>query len=302
MTQQQAGQALVVDDSPTQAADLCARLTKLGYAVDQVASGQEALAAIEGRMPDFVLSDLIMPGMDGLELVKQIRARWPGLPIVLVTAYGAEETAPQAMRHGAAGYVPKRLFDRDLAKTLEEVLSVARANRTRDLVHGTITRTFANYRLNNDPSMIPIVVSRMQEGLARTRICDENARLRVAMALREALLNAVEHGNLEVSSILRENLDDSYHRQTEERRHQQPYCDRLVIVEVAETADEARYVITDQGPGFDPSKLPDPTDPANLEKASGRGLLLMRSFMDEVHYNSTGNQITLVKRRPAAAQ
>ncbi|MGE0608143.1 MAG: ATP-binding protein, partial [Pirellulales bacterium] len=49
--------------------------------------------------------------------------------------------------------------------------------------------------------------------------------------------------------------------------------------------------------GFDPSKLPDPTDPANLEKASGRGLLLMRSFMDEVTYNATGNQITLVKRR-----
>jgi anti-sigma regulatory factor (Ser/Thr protein kinase) len=47
--------------------------------------------------------------------------------------------------------------------------------------------------------------------------------------------------------------------------------------------------------GFDPSLLPDATDPTNLEKASGRGVLLMRMLMDEVFYNSTGNEVTLVK-------
>ncbi len=297
MTAKQAGSALVVDDSPTQAAELAARLTKLGYAVEQVHSCQQALESLNLRRPDVVLSDLMMPGMDGLELVKLVRSRWPGLPVILLTAYGTEETAPLASRHGAAGYVPKRLVERDLAKTLEEVLSVARTNRALEVVRDAVTRSRAVYRLTNDPALIPIAVSNMQDGLARMGLCDENGRLRVAMALREALLNAVEHGNLEVSSELRESLDDSYHRATEARRCQQPYCDRRVSVEVNETPTEARYVITDEGPGFDPSKLPDPTDPANLEKASGRGLLLMRSFMDEVAYNATGNQITLVKRR-----
>ncbi len=56
-------------------------------------------------------------------------------------------------------------------------------------------------------------------------------------------------------------------------------------------------MIRDQGRGFDPNSLPDPTDPANLEKAAGRGVLLMRSFMDEVSYNDRGNSVTLVKRR-----
>ena len=66
---------------------------------------------------------------------------------------------------------------------------------------------------------------------------------------------------------------------------------------------EAAYVVRDEGPGFNPHGLPDPRDAANLEKASGRGLFLIRTFMDEVRYNASGNEITLIKRRrgPATA-
>lgn len=56
-------------------------------------------------------------------------------------------------------------------------------------------------------------------------------------------------------------------------------------------------MIRDEGPGFDSTSLPDPTDPVNLEKVSGRGLLLIRTFMDEVRHNPKGNEIVLVKRR-----
>jgi anti-sigma regulatory factor (Ser/Thr protein kinase) len=66
-----------------------------------------------------------------------------------------------------------------------------------------------------------------------------------------------------------------------------------------ESRDEALYVVRDEGPGFDPSILPDPTDPANLEKVSGRGLLLIRTFMDEIHHDDHGREITMVKRREA---
>jgi anti-sigma regulatory factor (Ser/Thr protein kinase) len=62
---------------------------------------------------------------------------------------------------------------------------------------------------------------------------------------------------------------------------------------------EATFVIQDEGPGFDPASLPDPTDPENLDKVSGRGLLLMRTFMDEVSYNDRGNQVTMIKRTVA---
>jgi anti-sigma regulatory factor (Ser/Thr protein kinase) len=61
----------------------------------------------------------------------------------------------------------------------------------------------------------------------------------------------------------------------------------------------ATFAVTDEGPGFDVSRLPDPTELANLETPSGRGLFLMRLFMDEVAYNAAGNEVTLVKRRAA---
>ena len=63
------------------------------------------------------------------------------------------------------------------------------------------------------------------------------------------------------------------------------------------TRDQAIFVIRDEGPGFDPRCLPDPLDPECFDKAGGRGILLMRTFMNEVQFNSTGNQVTLVKRR-----
>jgi len=61
---------------------------------------------------------------------------------------------------------------------------------------------------------------------------------------------------------------------------------------------EAVFVISDGGAGFDPAALPDPTDPANIAKVSGRGILLMRAFMDEVRFRklNPGTEITLIKR------
>src|SRR5204862_6690749 len=131
----------------------------------------------------------------------------------------------------------------------------------------------------------------------RMKICDENGSIRVAVALREALCNAMLHGNLEVSSELREGDEKGYYRLIDERRELEPYDDRHVHVHASETPSEARYIIRDEGPGFDLNRVPDPTDLANLERVSGRGLLLINTFMDEVTHNKKGNEITMVKRR-----
>ena len=60
----------------------------------------------------------------------------------------------------------------------------------------------------------------------------------------------------------------------------------------------ATFIIRDEGPGFDPNKVPDPTAPENLEAVCGRGIWLMRSLMDEVDYNETGNEVTLEQTPP----
>ena len=125
---------------------------------------------------------------------------------------------------------------------------------------------------------------------------DETDRLRVSVALEEALSNAIHHGNLEVTSDLREQDDNAYYDLIRRRQHESPYSQRSVDITVKMSDRGSEFVICDQGPGFDVSSLPDPTDPANLEKASGRGITLMKAFMDEVMYNETGNAVTLIKR------
>jgi anti-sigma regulatory factor (Ser/Thr protein kinase) len=127
-------------------------------------------------------------------------------------------------------------------------------------------------------------------------LCDEADRVRIGVALEEALVNALYHGNLEVSSTLLETDYKAYCELVERRRQEPPYSTRKIHVTADMNREKAVFVIRDEGPGFNPAALPDPTEPANLEKASGRGVLLMRTFLDEVIYNARGNEVTLVKR------
>ncbi len=98
---------LIVDDDPLSREFLVEAVSSLGYTVDKVASGKEALASIANRTPDLVLSDLRMPEMDGAQLVERIGSEFPGLPTVLVTAHGTVESAVEAMRHGAEDFLLK---------------------------------------------------------------------------------------------------------------------------------------------------------------------------------------------------
>lgn len=299
---------LVVDDSPVDRSLVGGLLEKhaadfrmdsgLPFEVVYAVDGRKGLEAIARETPDLVLTDLQMPEMTGLELVETVRTKFPYVPIILMTAHGSEEIASQALQGGAASYVPKRCLATDLIETVANVLALSGARRHRQrLLDECWTQTETCFLLPNDLSHITPLVSHLQENLARMKLCDQNGLIRVAVALREALSNAIVHGNLEVASELRERDDGSYCDTIHARQHEEPYEDRHVHISARETRFEARYVIRDEGPGFNVDNMPDPTDPANLEKVSGRGMLLIRTFMDEVHHNAKGNEITMVKMR-----
>jgi serine/threonine-protein kinase RsbW len=101
---------------------------------------------------------------------------------------------------------------------------------------------------------------------------DEHERFSVSLALTEAVVNAIRHGNLQ-------DLNKQVRVTCKLSR-------RRLLIEVA-----------DQGPGFDPSRVPDPTAPDRLEIPSGRGLMLMRSYMNRVQYNDRGNAVVMEKLR-----
>jgi CheY-like chemotaxis protein/anti-sigma regulatory factor (Ser/Thr protein kinase) len=289
---------LVVDDSPVDRRLVGSILEKhLKGKVLYASHGLEALPLLEREQPTAVLTDLLMPEMDGLELVAAVRERHPLVPVVLMTAYGSEDLAIQALQRGASSYVPKQNLLRDLAETMRRVTAAARTHSQQQRLFGHQTSLESRFLLDNDRGLIPPLVSHLQELHTRMLGCDLTARIRVGIALEEAILNGIDHGNLEVGSELRQESETAYLGLLRKRRGQEPYCRRRLAVEARLTRGRAQYVVRDEGPGFDPSTLPDPTDPANLTWAGGRGLLLIRTFMDEVTFNDRGNEITLVKYR-----
>jgi CheY-like chemotaxis protein len=293
---------LIVDDAPTDqvlAGRLLEKNADLRAAFAR--NGKEALAQIAREAPDIVLTDLQMPEMDGLELVKRIRSGYAAIPVILMTAFGSEEIAIEALRLGAANYVPKKNLARDLLDTVESVVAAAIDLRMQRRLFVNLTRTESYFVLDNDIALIPPLVNYLKENLARMRLLDDTDLIRVTVALREALMNAIIHGNLAVGSELRDQDIVEYYRLIEARRRQSPYSERRVHLHAVETVADARYVIRDEGAGFDPDKIPDPTHPDNMEKAHGRGLLLIRTFMDEFSHNDLGNEITMIKRREEKA-
>ena len=287
---------LVVDDSSVDrrvAGALVERVT--GMRCEYAADGLEALAAIARARPCAVLTDLQMPGMDGLVLVKEVRRLYPGIPVILMTAHGSEAAAIEALRAGAANYVPKRCLTRDLLPTLRRILSTASTAQARKRLKGALCSHTGIWKLENDPELIPPLVELLQEHLAALHFGDETSRTRIGVALHEALSNALFHGNLELSSDLRQEDERVYYRAAQQRRAEHPYGSRAIVVEAHLDPLSARYTVRDQGPGFDTTRLDSPLNPDDLLRVGGRGLLLMRAFMDDVSFNRAGNEVRLLK-------
>ena len=292
---------LIVNDSPVDrrlAGQLLERETH--QAVEYASNGVNALELLERKLPLVVVTDLQMPEMDGMQLTAAIRQRFPTVPVIVMTAYGSEEIAVEALLGGAADYVPKTHLATELAKAVRSVLAITAGERGRGRLSNFLRYEEVEYELENDLRLIPAVVDQLQQVAADLSLFDDIDRVRLAKALGEALRNAIWHGNLEISKAQGDTVPLRRFALPDEaaaHRGQSPYCDRRVHVRAAFSTAEARFTIRDEGPGFDPSRLPDvKTDPSSLSRGSGRGLVLIRTFMDEVRFNPSGNEITLVKR------
>ncbi|MFI0240497.1 response regulator transcription factor [Streptomyces sp. NPDC016845] len=124
---------LVVDDDPTVAEVVAGYLDRAGYLVDRAGDGPAALARAAAHRPDLVVLDLMLPGMDGLEVCRRMRARGP-VPVIMLTARGDEEDRILGLEVGADDYVTKPFSPRELVLRVESVLRRARPDTDRQPV------------------------------------------------------------------------------------------------------------------------------------------------------------------------
>lgn len=112
---------LAVDDEPIVLDSLRKILVLGGYDVDTVESGPEALGLVQRRNYDFVFTDLKMPGMDGVEVVKAVKHLRPDIDVAVITGYGTIETAVETMQHGAVAYVQKPFTAEELSEFVRKL-------------------------------------------------------------------------------------------------------------------------------------------------------------------------------------
>src|SRR6476660_250770 len=116
------GRILVVDDEANARTALAELLRDEGYSVETAADGFKALPKVEEFEPDIVVTDLKMPGLDGIALMHKVRERHPEVVLIVMTAYGAIDTAVKAMREGAADYITKPVNVDELTLVIQREL------------------------------------------------------------------------------------------------------------------------------------------------------------------------------------
>ncbi len=117
---------ILVDDDPATRRVLARMMRHVGLAVEEASGGLTALELVDAHAPDVVLTDLRMPGLDGVELVQRLKERAPGLPVVVMTASGEIASAVRAMRAGAADYLTKPIELDELIFSLERAVAHAK--------------------------------------------------------------------------------------------------------------------------------------------------------------------------------
>lgn len=295
---------LVVDDSPVDQ-QLVGGLLKrdFDWIVEYADDGESAIEMISDIFPDVVVTDLQMPKMNGIDLCKTARKKFPHVPVILTTGQGSEELAAEALNAGAASYVPKSALAESLTDTVDQILEYSRKNKCKKQLMEHTTNCRHQFKIENDPQLIPPLLDFLQESMQTLKMGDPTTVRHASVALEEAINNAMYHGNLELSEqqarqarhAFREG--DRYELVTQ-RQKQDPYQARRIYVGIDLSKAKAQFIVRDQGNGFDTSQIVNDSDTDHMSELGNRGVTLIRNFMDECTFNDEGNEIRMALQIP----
>lgn len=293
---------LIVDDEQIIRNVLKRKLEQTtSFSVFTAEDGVPALELFKHEKIDLVISDLLMSEMNGIELLRQLKAIDPLVPVIIITGYGTLDDAIEAIHLGAEDFIKKPFDISDVIETIEKTFrKMAEEADQREIIK-YINSEDIRIEIPNDFEYVNIVINYIFSHLrARWLVSDEDLH-DVKVCLYEALSNAFEHGNLGISGTDKLKMLEQSQQTWKDflvRRLDDPAVNgRRIYVTLVITGDVMQVAIQDQGEGFDHAKRTGEVDPEELFRSSGRGLLLIQSLMDDVSFNSKGNEIRMTKKR-----
>jgi len=296
---------ILIDDDPDVLGMVGEALAHFGMKVHSFGEARRALRALEDpESPQFdlVITDITMDGLDGFDVITQVKSLKPGLPVVLMTGQASLEFAIRAVRMGASNLFQKPISVRDLVNSAFHLVDLHREMRLAAMGLRGLVEERRHFQFRATELDIPSMVGHLTDRLVPLGLAKPTNVDVIGMAFHEALVNALEHGCLEMDSSLKGDLfaeQDAFAATMQQRLADPHYAGRWIDVAMHVTPERLEVVITDDGPGFDTSTVSRYSE-ASLSEQCGRGLAMIQLVMDEVHHNAKGNQIRLVLHRKEA--
>jgi CheY-like chemotaxis protein len=260
---------LIVDDNQELRMSLEEVLRELGHEVVTIGVRADALERDDLDEFDLIISDLTDDADSGVQLLSELKRKRLLVPVVVSSDEAQQPGVVKAFKMGAVNYLRHPYDKEELCNIVEKTLAY-KLRFVDDLKVLPHVHEKIEFELPSDVSLMNGVLHYLLERVAKLGVIKPE-RSNLFIALDEAFVNAVKHGNKNDHS-------------------------KMVRITAELSSKEARFTVEDEGEGFNVQEIPDPRDPENLFKTSGRGVLLIYNIMDEVKYNERGNRLTMVKR------
>lgn len=253
---------LIVDDHDDLTTALSAEFSREGHFVKCCENRNDAVECIEVENFDLIITDL-----DGENLTAEndSEAEINCLPDAIDDA----RSRVKAFKICVSNYHKEDFTEEELVKFVETTLDYKAGFVDRKGILQN-RREKIEFEVPSVISLMHTILDYLMKRVEKNGVVN-SADSNLFVALDEAFVNAVKHGN---------KYDPN----------------KLIRISAEVSSKEARFTVEDEGEGFNVAEIPDPTDPENLFKTSGRGVLIIHNVMDEVRYNKRGNRLEMIKK------
>ncbi len=284
---------LVAEENQEACSALEELLKVLGHSVMVTQDGEDALNMFHETIPDLVFSGLTLPKLGGMELLREVKSGSGKTLFVMICPMSDPEKIQQALKQGAADFLTRPIQSRELMRSLDRLVNLKKGFIAGPMTNKTTPNPESD-ELRISQNIYPLV-NFLTGDLTGYQILEDEELIPLKTLLTEALENAIFHGNLELPSELRLENSELFFETAKQKSCLEPYQNRRVVIQYDISRNSVKYIIRDEGKGFEHSEIPDPIDPQNLFQLQGRGILRIALFMDEMFWNERGNEITMIR-------